>query len=112
MEYSIPESRAVRTEQAAKALRLIEDALVESVQAAGPLGCPGGPLYAALMSYGCTLETFERFMACSSKSANWKSAVSSTSSKRRNDSHRESQDIHLDRVVDRHCSLRRTGRLA
>ena len=42
MEYSIPESRAVRTEQAAKALRMIEDAIVESVQAAGELGAPGG----------------------------------------------------------------------
>ena len=62
MEYSIPESRAVRTEQAAKALRLIEDALVESVQAAGALGAPGGILYAALMTHGFTLEQFERIM--------------------------------------------------
>lgn len=44
-------------------IETVKSAIVESVQAAGPLGCPGGPLYAALMSYGCTLETFERFMA-------------------------------------------------
>ncbi len=44
-------------------IETVKSAIVESVQAAGPLGCPGGSLYAALMSYGCTLETFERFMA-------------------------------------------------
>lgn len=41
----------------------VKSAIVESVKSAGPLGAPGGSLYAALMQYGCSLETFERFMA-------------------------------------------------
>jgi hypothetical protein len=45
------------------ALKAICDAIIDAVKAAGPLGAPGGVLYAALMSYGCTLEQFENLMA-------------------------------------------------
>jgi hypothetical protein len=34
------------------ALKLIADAVVDSVREAGPLGAPAGPLYAAIMTYG------------------------------------------------------------
>lgn len=44
------------------ALRAITDGIVEAVAAAGPLGCPGGTLYAALMTHGCSLEQYEQFM--------------------------------------------------
>jgi hypothetical protein len=37
-------------------------ALVETVREAGPLGAPGGVMYAALMTQGCTLEQFEGLM--------------------------------------------------
>jgi hypothetical protein len=37
-------------------------ALVETVREAGPLGAPGGVMYAALMTQGCTLEQFEKLM--------------------------------------------------
>ncbi len=44
------------------ALKAICDAVIETVKAAGPLGAPGGHLYAALMAHGCTLEQFEKLM--------------------------------------------------
>lgn len=50
------------TEQQAHALRQVADAIIEAVKAAGPLGAPGGPLYAALMTAGCTLHQFEQIM--------------------------------------------------
>jgi hypothetical protein len=46
-----------------KALRAIAKAITETVALAGPLGAPGGHLYAALMSAGCTLNQFEQIMA-------------------------------------------------
>jgi hypothetical protein len=46
----------------ADALKSICDGIVDSVKAAGPLGCPAGTLYAALMAYGATLEQFEMIM--------------------------------------------------
>ncbi len=45
------------------ALRRILDAVCEAVKAAGPLGAPGGHLYAALMAHGCTMEQFNGIMA-------------------------------------------------
>ena len=45
-----------------KALRSIAKAITETVSLAGPLGAPGGHLYAALMSAGCTLIQFELIM--------------------------------------------------
>lgn len=44
------------------ALRLIAQAVLESIKAAGPLGAPGGHLYAALMAHGCSLQQFEQIM--------------------------------------------------
>lgn len=52
---------------AAQALKLqavaqIGLAIVQSVEEAGPLGIPGGTLYAALMSTGAIPEQFEKLM--------------------------------------------------
>lgn len=44
------------------ALMMILDALVDAIAAAGELGAPGGILYAALMSHGCSLSTFQSLM--------------------------------------------------
>lgn len=38
------------------------NAIVDAVKEAGPQGAPAGPLYAALMTAGCTLEHFEYLM--------------------------------------------------
>ena len=43
-------------------LKLICDAIIESIETAGPLGAPAGPLYAAMMHYGFTLEEFTSLM--------------------------------------------------
>jgi hypothetical protein len=53
---------AMTKQQQIAALKAVGDAVIESVAAAGPLGCPGGILYAALMAHGCTLEQFEKLM--------------------------------------------------
>ncbi len=45
-----------------RALVALADAVAEIVEAGGELGVPGGTLYAALMTYGCTLEQFEGLM--------------------------------------------------
>jgi hypothetical protein len=37
-------------------------ALFNTVLASGPLGAPGGVMYAALMGQGCTLQQFEGLM--------------------------------------------------
>lgn len=44
------------------ALQQICDAIIESVKAAGAMGAPGGILYAALMTQGCTLNQFDSIM--------------------------------------------------
>jgi len=46
-----------------QALKAIGDGIVDAVRAAGPMGCPGGTLYAALMTQGCTLQQFESIMS-------------------------------------------------
>ncbi len=51
------------TNEQITALRAIAKAITETVALAGPLGAPGGHLYAALMSAGCTLSTFEQIMS-------------------------------------------------
>lgn len=48
--------------QKTSALKAVLDAVVESIKEAGPLGVPGGSLYAVLMTRGCTLEQFETMM--------------------------------------------------
>jgi hypothetical protein len=45
-----------------KAVLQLVDGIVESVRAAGPLGAPGGLMYAALMAHGCTLSQFQTIM--------------------------------------------------
>jgi hypothetical protein len=45
-----------------KLLRMVADAILASVKAAGPLGATGGIIYAALMAHGCTLHQFEQIM--------------------------------------------------
>lgn len=47
----------------ARALALVVVAVVDAIKAAGPSGAPGGTLYAALMTQGCTLGQFESLMA-------------------------------------------------
>ena len=47
------------TPQHAKAVILIVQAVRDAVKVAGPMGCPEGTLYAALMAQGCTLQQFE-----------------------------------------------------
>lgn len=44
------------------ALRAIADAIVEGVKAAGELGAPSGHIYAALMSYGLSLDQYYSFV--------------------------------------------------
>lgn len=50
-------------DQAAAAIRAIADAIIEAVKVAGPMGAPGGTIYAALMAHGITLSQYEQFMA-------------------------------------------------
>ncbi len=45
------------------ALRFISVAIIEACAAAGHTGVPGGILYAALASKGCTLEQFTGIMS-------------------------------------------------
>ena len=51
------------TIEQAKALRAIAKAITDTVAETGPLGAPGGHLYAALMTQGCTLHQFEQIMS-------------------------------------------------
>jgi hypothetical protein len=44
-------------------LRLLVDVVVDSVREAGPEGAPGGVLYAALMTQGCTYQQFESLVS-------------------------------------------------
>ena len=50
------------TPQQIAAIRMLADAVVDAVKAAGSLGAPGGVIYAALMAHGCTLAQFESLM--------------------------------------------------
>jgi hypothetical protein len=51
------------TAQQREALGLVVDATLDAVKAAGPTGCPGGPLYAALMQHGCSYSQFTSLMS-------------------------------------------------
>ena len=44
------------------ALKRILDAIIETVKESGPMGAPGGILYAGLMAQGCSLNQFESIM--------------------------------------------------
>lgn len=50
------------SEPTAKGIAVVLEIIVEAVREGGPLGVPGGTLYAALMAYGCTYSTFEAMM--------------------------------------------------
>jgi hypothetical protein len=50
------------TPEQRRAIAALCDAIVEAVRAGGPLGAPGGVIYAALMGQGCSLERYEAFM--------------------------------------------------
>jgi hypothetical protein len=52
----------ITREQQIAILKAVGDSIIGAVKAAGPLGAPGGTLYAALMTYGCTLEQFNQIM--------------------------------------------------
>lgn len=43
-------------------IRAICNAVLESAHAGGEMGAPGGVLYAAMMTYGVTLDQYERIM--------------------------------------------------
>jgi hypothetical protein len=45
-----------------KAVQLVCSAILEAVKAGGDHGAPGGVIYAALMTQGCTLEQYEGLM--------------------------------------------------
>jgi hypothetical protein len=48
--------------KAVQALRLICDAIIETVKKAGESGVPGGVIYTALMTQGCTMQQYEEIM--------------------------------------------------
>lgn len=48
--------------QKVQAARIIAAGIVEACHVAEPIGAPGGHIYAALMSKGCTLAQYERIM--------------------------------------------------
>lgn len=51
-----------RYEQTVKALKLVMDAIVDTVKEA-PDGAPEGAVYAALMHFGCSLDTYNSIIA-------------------------------------------------
>lgn len=54
---------ATMTLEQAKALRAIGGVVIDAVRAAGPIGAPGGHLYAGMMAGGCTFDQFTQIMA-------------------------------------------------
>lgn len=50
------------TDEQRKAIKMLGDAIVDSVRVAGGMGAPGGLLYSALMAHGCSLELFQALM--------------------------------------------------
>jgi hypothetical protein len=44
-------------------IKAIADAIVEAIKEAGPLGAPGGAIYAAMTAQGITLVQYEQLMA-------------------------------------------------
>jgi hypothetical protein len=51
------------TKQQIAAIQAIAGIIVDVVKAAGPLGAPGGTIYAALMAHGCSLDQYTQLMA-------------------------------------------------
>ena len=50
------------TQEQIKAVAGICKAIVETAKEAGPMGAPGGILYAALMAHGCSFSQFQSLM--------------------------------------------------
>ena len=50
------------TPEQAKLLKLVVDAVLDGVKAAGDMGAPGGVIYAGLMTQGCSLSQYESLM--------------------------------------------------
>lgn len=46
-----------------RALLAVLDGIMEAVRVAGPMGAPGGVMYAAMMAQGCTLDQFNQIMS-------------------------------------------------
>jgi hypothetical protein len=59
---SVKENEMV-TAQQTQMLKKVCNAIVETVKEMGKQGAPAGPLYAALMTTGMTLENFEQIMS-------------------------------------------------
>jgi hypothetical protein len=52
------------TQKEIKAVQMVAKLIVESVKDADRgMGVPAGPMYAALMAHGCTLDQFNQLMA-------------------------------------------------
>ena len=51
------------THRQIQAIKMVADAVIEAVQAAGSFGAPGGVIYAGLMAFGCTLQQYESIMS-------------------------------------------------
>lgn len=50
------------TPQQLAAVRFVANAITDTVREAGPLGAPGGVIYAALSKQGCTFNQFNGIM--------------------------------------------------
>lgn len=53
----------ITDEMKLQAVALLGLTVVQAIKAAGPLGLPGGTIYAGLMAHGCTYEQYEKLMA-------------------------------------------------
>lgn len=51
------------TTEQIRAIRAIASEILEAIKDSGPIGAPGGVMYAYLMTQGCTLHQFEQIMA-------------------------------------------------
>lgn len=51
------------TSQQAAALRAIAEIVINAVRVAGPMGAPGGHIYAAMMAGGISLSQYQQIMA-------------------------------------------------
>ena len=51
------------TVEQARALRAVATVVIDTVRQAGPLGAPGGVMYAAMMGAGCSLHQFDQIMS-------------------------------------------------
>jgi hypothetical protein len=51
------------TEQQLQLLRMVATAIIQTVRDAGPLGAPGGVIFAALSAQGCTLSQYQSLIS-------------------------------------------------